>query len=146
MAALIDYCNSAVPVRAFAQQLFSKGLRSVNIIHTPIMQQRQQPSHRPRPQGFIPHNKRAVVGSTAGTVPPAWRTSVAQVRPTYYDRRKGGDVDFGQQGEPHARRDPRPAVGSKILMSQLPLETVHERDIEVRQLPYSVHRLTPFAD
>ncbi|KAF8531143.1 hypothetical protein JB92DRAFT_250045 [Gautieria morchelliformis] len=71
--------------------------------------QRPQPSHRPRSHGFSSNNKRAVVGNTAGTVPPAWRTTVAQ---------------------PHDRRETRPAVGSKILMSQLPVETVHERDIE----------------
>jgi hypothetical protein len=89
--------------------------------------QRPQPSHRPRSQGFSSHNKRAVLGNTAGTVPPAWRTTVAQIRPAYYDRRQEG-LEHVQNGQPHDRRE---AVGSKILMSQLPVETVHERDIEV---------------
>ena len=73
-------------------------------------------------------------------MPPAWRTTVTQIRPGYAVRRKG-DVDFGQQGLPRDRRESRSAVGSKILMSQLPLETVHERDIEVRKY---VHCFFPF--
>ena len=95
--------------------------------------QYQQASHRPRSQGGAPHNKRVVVGKGAGTVPPAWRTTVAQVRQRYYDR---WPRDFGvKYGPTHERQDPRPVViGSKILMSQLPLDSVYERDIEVKLL------------
>lgn len=100
-----------------------------------------QIAHRPRSQAFTYHTKRAVVGKAAGTVPPAWRTTVAHVRPAYYDhRRQGGDVDtvpYGGHGT--EKRDPPRApavVGSKILMSQLPQDTVYERDIEVQIPPF----------
>lgn len=94
---------------------------------------RQQPSHRTKSQASAANIKRAVVGNTSGTVPPAWRPNVALHRPANFDRRQG----YGTHAAtPEKRRDiPKPVVGSKILMSQLPPDTVHERDIEVSALP-----------
>lgn len=80
----------------------------------------QRVSVKARPSNL--GSKKALVGNTAGRIPPSWKSSVQDQ--TNQQRQK--------TGEAIRRRIPsQTSVGSKILMSQLPIESVTERDIEV---------------
>ncbi|KIJ32122.1 hypothetical protein M422DRAFT_35935 [Sphaerobolus stellatus SS14] len=88
--------------------------------------QTAQIARKPR-SSLAAQGKRVVIGNTVARVPLSWK-SAAQDRLV---RQKQQVIDE-KTGEV-VRRKPStrlPAVGSKILMSQLPAESVTERDIE----------------
>ena len=90
------------------------------IMHSP------QDSQKARSRGTT-FAKRALVGNTAGRVPPSWKSSTQ-------DRLTKQKPINENTGEVVTRRNAShfPRVGSKILMGQLPADSVSERDIEVR--------------
>lgn len=82
------------------------------------MDRRVYPTHRPRSHAPNSYGKRVAVGNTSGTVPPAWRA--AQSAPHL------------NNGDASRRQESHQVVGSKIILSQLPPDSVSERDIEVK--------------
>ncbi|KAF8524385.1 hypothetical protein BU17DRAFT_63371 [Hysterangium stoloniferum] len=85
--------------------------------------QRQQPFHRVRSHVSTSTNKRIVTGNTAGIVAPAWKSSYA-AHTANIRRQADGDTI------PRRREIRKTQTGSKILMSQLPTDSVEENDIE----------------
>lgn len=76
------------------------------------------------------YSKRVAVGNTAGRVPPAWRAATMAESVQLNGNGHGGYGDQARRKEQYQHHQSQ-SVGSKIILSQLPTDTVSEGEVEV---------------